>query len=183
MQKKVLSEIALYSGKVIMPKHYDIERSKIKADILTSQLENKTVSSNPFDYSFFDYKIEHSRPLDMLHTYIREQHLLHYKRNLLPVLNFGNILQHGEQSFSRRCLDETMYRESPDFVMVYGVDVYPDSANIVIEYDDNRRVNATWHIPINNNEYVIFPTTQRFFITGNTSHSTNVFLLTTFEYV
>jgi hypothetical protein len=46
MQKKVLSEIALYSGKVVMPKHYDIERSKIKADILTSQLENKTVSSN-----------------------------------------------------------------------------------------------------------------------------------------
>ena len=34
MQKKVLSEIALYYGDVVMPKDWDINRDKLQKDIL-----------------------------------------------------------------------------------------------------------------------------------------------------
>jgi hypothetical protein len=183
MEKKILSEIDLYFGTINMPKGFEIDRSKLKADILLSQIENKTLSCNDKEYTFFDYEVSFSKPLDMLHTYLRERFFLKHNRTLLVKSNFGNILQHNEQSFSRKCLDKTNLNHSSDYILIYGVDVYPDSGNICIEYDNNRRVNKKWFIPIENNSFIMFPTTQRFFITKNNSHSTNVFLLSTLDYI
>ena len=45
MQKKVLSEIALYYGDVTMPKDWDIDRDKLQQDILTSN-----VTDSPFPF-------------------------------------------------------------------------------------------------------------------------------------
>ena len=44
MQKKVLSEIALYYGDVAMPKGFEIDRDKLQSDILKSQINNKDFS-------------------------------------------------------------------------------------------------------------------------------------------
>ena len=41
MQKKVLSEQALYYGDVAMPKDWDIDRDKLSEDILKSVIQNK----------------------------------------------------------------------------------------------------------------------------------------------
>ena len=41
MQKKVLSEQALYYGDVAMPKDWDIDRDKLSNDILQSVIQNK----------------------------------------------------------------------------------------------------------------------------------------------
>ena len=46
MQKKVLSEIALYHGDVAMPKDWDIDRDKLQQDILNSQ-----ITDSPFPFS------------------------------------------------------------------------------------------------------------------------------------
>ena len=51
----------------------------------------------------------------------------------------------------------------PDYVMVYAVDVYPDSAQVVIEYDNNKRRDKTWFQPLNTGDFALFPTNQRFF--------------------
>ena len=58
MQKKVLTEQALYHGDVTMPKDWDIDRDKLSGDILQSIIQNK-------DFPF-------SRTFDMLSTYMRE---------------------------------------------------------------------------------------------------------------
>ena len=57
MQKKVLTEQALYYGDVAMPKDWDIDRDKLSGDILQSVIQNK-------DFPF-------SRTFDMLNTYMR----------------------------------------------------------------------------------------------------------------
>ena len=44
MQKKVLTEQALYYGDVAMPKDWDIDRDKLSGDILQSQIQNKPFS-------------------------------------------------------------------------------------------------------------------------------------------
>ena len=44
MQKKVLTEQALYFGDVAMPKNWDIDRDKLSGDILQSQIQNKKIS-------------------------------------------------------------------------------------------------------------------------------------------
>jgi len=61
--------------------------------------------------------------------------------------------------------------------------VAKDSCELVIEYDDNRRKNRTWHIPLKDNLFIIFPSTQRYFISQNKSKQTNIFLTMTYEYI
>jgi hypothetical protein len=58
MQKKVLTEQALYYGDVAMPKDWDIDRDKLQKDILKSQ-----TTDSPFPFS---------RTFDMLNTYMRD---------------------------------------------------------------------------------------------------------------
>ena len=72
MFKKVLTEIPLFHGEVKMPKGFEIDRSKLKADILSSYNLNNSLSNNPYDYKILDYKVPFSRALDMLHKYIIE---------------------------------------------------------------------------------------------------------------
>ena len=183
ISKQVLSEIALYYGSIDRPKGYEVNRQQIKADILEAQLAHKTESDSPYSYRFFDYKLNYSKDMGYVHEYVSEYFNLNYGLPIVPTLSVGNVLEYREQSFSRKLVEQDHLRESADFVMIYGVDVTKNSTNIVIEYDNNRRVDKTWHAPLNNNDFVMFPSSQRFFITGNTSHSPNVFLLTTFELV
>jgi len=56
MEKKVLSEIALYYGDVSMPKGFEIDRNKIQEDILKSHIK--------------DSKFPYSREWDKLNTYL-----------------------------------------------------------------------------------------------------------------
>ena len=65
MQKKVLSEQALYYGDVAMPKDWDIDRDKLQKDILKSQL---------LQIHLFHFQ-EH---WDMLNTYMRDHINLNY---------------------------------------------------------------------------------------------------------
>jgi hypothetical protein len=67
--------------------------------------------------------------------------------------------------------------------MIYGVDIEPDSASIVIEYNNNRRVGQKEFISISNNFFIMFPSNQRYFITSNNSKENNIFLTTSFEYI
>ena len=53
----------------------------------------------------------------------------------------------------------------------------------IIEYDDNRRKNRTWYLPIKNNEFIMFPATQRYMITENTSDKLNTILVINYEYI
>ena len=64
MQKKVLSEQALYYVDVSMPKDWDIDRDKLSGDILQSQIQNK--------------KFPLSRTWEMLNTYMRDHIGLEY---------------------------------------------------------------------------------------------------------
>ena len=53
----------------------------------------------------------------------------------------------------------------------------------VIEYDNNRRKGRTWHVPIKNNHFYLFPSTQKYFFTANKSKQLNTILTITYEYI
>ena len=44
MNKKILVETVLFEREIVLPKNHQIDRFKIKSDILQSKLENKTIS-------------------------------------------------------------------------------------------------------------------------------------------
>ena len=169
MHKKVLSQIDLHFGQVEMPKGFEINRESLGADILSSTIYNREF---PF-----------SRSWDMLQTYLREHINLEYGFTLVHKKTIGNIYKPRQHSHSYLQVDPVYLRNSPDYVMLYGVNVGKDSCGVFIEYDDNRRKGRSWEIPLNNNDFIMFPSTQRYHITANSSEQLNFILTTTYEFI
>ena len=169
MEKIILSKIDLYYGNVEMPKGFEVDREKLEADILSSTHNN---TEFPFSKSW-----------DMLQTYLREHINLEYGFALVHKKTIGNIYKPRQHSHSFLQTDPVDLRHSPDYIMLYGVNVGKDSCKVFIEYDDNRRKGKSWEIPLNNNKFVMFPSIQRYHITTNTSEQLNFILTTTYEYI
>jgi len=180
MQKKVLSEIDLYIDTVHV---ITIDRAKIKNDILNSFAVGKRLSNNKKDYSYQDFEVPFSKPLQWLKDYLRDHFRGDYDKTLILKKEWGNIYKPLESSISRNQVDLIDLKNSPDYTCLYVIDTAKDSCDLVIEYDDNRRKNRTWHIPLEDNKFIIFPSTQRYFISQNKSKEMNVFLTMTYEYI
>jgi hypothetical protein len=167
MNKKVLSEIDMYFGQIKMPNGFEIDREKLNIDILLFTNYNE-----PFPFS---------KPWDMLQTYLREHIKLEYGFTLVHKKTIGNIYYPRQYSPSYIQVDPVDLRNSPDYVMLYGVNVGKNSCKVFIEYDDNRKKGRSWEIFLNDNDFVMFPSTQRYHVTANTSEQLNFILTTTYE--
>ena len=99
MQKKVLTEQALYYGDVAMPEDWDIDRDKLSGDILQSVIQNK-------DFPF-------SRTFDMLNTYMRDHINLNYEFTLVNKETWGNIYKPSETTIPLLNIDPVDLRNSP----------------------------------------------------------------------
>jgi hypothetical protein len=169
MEKKVLSEIDMYFGQIKMPENFEIDREKLCVDILLF-----TNYNNPFPFS---------KSWDMLQTYLREHINLKYNFTLVNKKTSGEIYKPREYSRSLLQVDPVDLRHSPDYVMLYGVNVGKNSCKVFIEYDDNRRKGRSWEMSLNDNDFIMFPSTQRYHITANTSEQLNFILTTTYEFI
>ena len=180
MLKKVLSEIDLYIDTVHI---ITIDRAKIKNDILNSFAFDKRLSNNKKDYSYQNFEVPFSKPLQWLKDYLIDHFRGDYDKTLISKKEWGNIYNQHESSLARHQVEPLFLKDSPDYTCLYGVEVAKDSCELVIEYNDNRRANRTWHIPLKNNQFIIFPSTQRYFISQNKSKQMNIFLTITYDYI
>ena len=146
MEKKVLTEQALYYGDVSMPNGFEINSDKFKADILQAKLEN-----NNFKFS---------KNWDKLNTFIKDYINLKYKIILVNKSTFGNFYKPFTLTEPSLQIDPVDLRNSPDFVLLYGVQV--KDCFIKIFYDDNRRKGRSWDVELKNNMFVMFPSINLF---------------------
>ena len=167
MQKKVLTEQALYYGDVAMPKGFEIDRDKLSGDILQSSFTNRQF---PF-----------SRTWDMLNTYMRDHIGLEYDINLVNKNSWGDIYKPNQISKPLLDVDPVDLRNSPDFTLLYGVKV--DKCWVRIHYEDNRRKGRSWDIPLTNNQFIMFPSTNMYYITNEQKDSLNFIQTITYEYI
>ena len=167
MDKIILTEQILYFGDVTMPKGWDIDRDKLAGDILQSQIQKKEF---PF-----------SRNWDMLNTYMRDHINLEYGFNLINKKTWGNIYKPTETSIPLLHIDPVDLRNSPDFTLLYGVKV--DKCWVRIHYEDNRRKGRSWDIELKNNKFIMFPSTNMYYITNNQKDSLNFIQTVTYEYI
>ena len=167
MRKKVLSEIALYHGDVAMPKYWEIDPIELAHQILQYQIHNK--------------KFPYSRTWDKLNTYIREHIRLVYNIKLINKKTWGNIYSPHETPIPLLNVDPVDLKNSPDYTLLYGVNV--KDCSVRIHYDDNRRAGRSWDIPLTNNQFIMFPSTQLYYITNNQKDSLNFILTITHEYI
>jgi len=167
MQKKVLSEIGLYYGDVAMPKGFEIDREQLQSDILSSNINNKDL---PF-----------SKNWDMLNTYLREHIKVEYDFTLVNKKTWGNVYKPQEISVPLLNIDPVDLRNAPDYTLLYGVNV--KDCSVRIHYDANRRAGRSWDIPLKNNQFIMFPSTQMYYITNNQKDSLNFILTITHEFI
>jgi len=167
MQKKILTEQALYYGDIAMPKGFEIDRDKLSGDILQASFTNKEF---PF-----------SRTWDMLNTYIRDHIGLEYGISLVNKNSWGDIYKPNQISKPLLDVDPVDLRNSPDFTLLYGVQV--DKCWVRIHYEDNRRKGRSWDIPLTNNQFIMFPSTNMYYITNNQKDSLNFIQTITYEYI
>ena len=167
IQKKILSEIHLIYGDVSMPKGFEIDRNKLQEDILKSQINNKN-----FPYS---------REWDKLNTYLREHINLEFGFQLVNKETWGNVYKPKEISIPLLNIDPVDLRNSPDYILLYGVNV--KECSVRIHYDDNRRKGRSWDIPLKNNQFIMFPSMQMYYITNNQKDSLNSILTITYEFI
>ena len=165
MEKKVLSEISLYYGQVEMPKGFEIDQKKLQTDILKAQVQN--------------IKFLFSRTWDMLNTYMREHINLEYGFRLVNKETWGNIYKPQEISIPLLNIDPVDLKNSPDYTLLYGVKV--KDCSVRIHYDDNRRAGRSWNIPLTNNQFIMFPSTNMYYITNNQKDSLNFIHTITYE--
>ena len=64
--------------------------------------------------------------------------------------------------------------------MLYGVHV--KDCMVRIHYDHNRRAGRSWDIPLTNNKFLLFPSTNMYCITNNQKDSMNFIQTITYDY-
>jgi len=167
MEKKVLSEQSLYYGDVAMPKGWDIDRDKLSQDILS--------------YSFTNKEFPFSKTWDMLNTYIKDHVGVEHNINLVNKNSWGNMYKPGQLSKPILDVDPVDLRNSPDFTMLYGVNV--NNCWIKIYYEDNRRKGRSWDMELVNNKFIIFPSTNMYVISNEQKNNLNFIQTITYEYI
>jgi len=167
MQKKVLTEQSLFYGDIDMPKGFEIDQEKLTNDILQS-----TFNSKEFPFS---------RTWDMLNTYMRDHINVEYNINLVNKSTWGNIYKPFETTIPLLNIDLVDLKNAPDFTMLYGVKV--KNCFVRIHFDDNRRKGRSWDIELKNNMFIMFPSTNMYYITNNQKDSLNFVQTITYEYI
>ena len=166
MIKKVLTEQALYLGDVTMPKNFEIDRNELRADILESFMKD----------NFFKF----SKNWDKLNTYIKDHFNLKFKANLINTKTWGNYYSPTENTKPLLEVDLVDLRNSPDFVLLYGVEV--KNCKVKIYYDDNRRKGRSWDIELKNNMFIMFPLTNTYVISNEDKNKINYVQTIAYEY-
>ena len=54
---------------------------------------------------------------------------------------------------------------------------------VQIHYEDNRRKGRSWYIPLTNNQFIMFPSTNMYYLTNNQKDSLNFVQTITYEYI
>ena len=167
IEQNILSKIDLYTGTILMPKGFEIDNELLTKDILTHNIQDC-----PFPFSI---------EFDKLNTYLREHINLEYGFTLINKLTTGLMFKPNESNLPECENNKVDLKNSPDYVMLYGVDV--ENCLVRIYYDDNRRKGRSWTIPLDDNKFVMFPSTNLYYITNKQKDSLNFVKTITYEYI
>jgi hypothetical protein len=117
----------------------------------------------------------------MLDTYMREHIFLKYEFTLIGKDKWGNFYKPGETSQPFINVDPVDLKNSPDYTLLYGVKV--KNCMVRIHYEDNRRKGRSWDIELKNNMFIMFPSTNMYYITNKQKDSLNFVQTIAYEFV
>ena len=136
-------------------------------DILTSQVTELTFSIFT-NLGYVEYLYERS-------------YKFRYGFTLVNKETWGNMYKPQETTIPLLNIDPVDLRNSPDFTLLYGVKV--KDCMVRIHYEDNRRKGRSWDIPLENNKFIMFPSTNMYYLTNNQKDNLNFVQTITYEYI
>ena len=160
MHKKVLSELAVYHGTIDMPHGFEIDRERLTQDIILQNVFKKK------DFPF-------SKAWDMLNTYVLDYSQLRHKLRIKNIKTWGDFYHINQSSPPFKHENLMDLKNSPDFVFLYGVELIKNSTSIRIIFDDNKNKDRVRDIPLNNNEFLMFPASYTYYVSPNKSDGLN----------
>jgi hypothetical protein len=179
--RQVLSDNTITHGLVKMPKNFEIDKRSIKENIVFTNLISKEKAKiNSYYLPYPRYAVGHNRAIDMLNRFVVEHLNMYFKLTLRPVDTWGNVYFPNDYHNEIRHIDPLNLRETPDFVMLYGVDIKDRQSKITFKYDDNRRVSREYWLPLKTNQFILFPSTTSYSISKNKSDDINTVLTITY---
>ena len=172
IHKTTLSEIALFYGDISMPKGFEINLSILAIDSLKHSFKN--LNDSTLDFPF-------SKSWDMLNTYIRDHMRVKHNLTLVNKNTWGNLYKPNEITIPLLQIDKVDLRNSPDYVLLYGVS--SQKCNVRIYYDDNRRKGKTWNIKLKDNQFIMFPSTCMYYLTNKQQDILNFVQTITYDFI
>tara|TARA_R110000824_G_scaffold57353_2_gene156126 strand:- start:1964 stop:2464 length:501 start_codon:yes stop_codon:yes gene_type:complete len=166
VKKIILSEQDLYCGYVSMPKGFEINPLNFTQSIIKSLYTDKFTLCKDWDKT---------------HTYIKDFFYLKHKKSLVYKDTWGNVFSPNENTKPLLNIDPVDLRNSPDYTLLYGVNTV--DCNITIYFDDNRRKGRSYTIELKNNMFVMFPSTNTYYIKNKQKESLNFVQTILYEYI
>tara|TARA_Y100001938_G_C8019602_1_gene394541 strand:+ start:325 stop:828 length:504 start_codon:yes stop_codon:yes gene_type:complete len=167
MNKHILSEQALYYGDVKMPEGFEINSLEFSKTIFDSLSKQK-------DFIF-------SKEWDKLNTYLIDFLKLKFKLSLINKKSWGTICTPNENVGPLLDVDPVDLKSSPDFTVLYGINTV--DCHVKIYYDDNRRKGRSWDIELEQNKFIMFPSSCTYSIFNKQTNNLNFIQNITYEYI
>ena len=173
MHKVILNEESIFFDFVNSPKNFEINRDEIKHGIMYGYINNKNLNQ---------YPVDHCLPLDYFEEYI--QHFftqkINYEFNIVLRNKYGFLLKQDESVSLKNDINILDLKHSPDYTLIYGVELEDMSSNLIVHHNNKKIPNCTWTIPMQNNKFIIFPSHLNYEITKNMSKINGCYLIQTY---
>lgn len=141
INKIILSENVLYNGKVKMPEGWFIQKDIIVKHITASNY-------------YVDYKQLFCKEVSIVETYILDYLRAEQKLKLeTGKNNIGSFYEKNERSKPQ------MEHNYADYICLYGVEIDPNTCNVVMHFDDITHVHK-----LETNNFIVFPTKYMYYI-------------------
>jgi len=150
-----------------MPKGFEINSLKLSQSI--------------FESFYNKQKFSFSKDWDKLNTYIRDYININYDLKLVNKDTWGNVYIPNEITEPLLNVDPVDLKNSPDYTCLYGINT--NDCMVKIYYDYNRRKGRNWEIELKNNMFIMFPSTNLYFISNKQKDSLNFIQTITYDYI
>ena len=107
----------------------------------------------------------------MLNNDRREHAVIEDRVNVSNKEKWGNMYKARETRSQVLNIDTVDLRNSPDCTWLDGVK--GKECMVRIHYEDNRRKGRSWDIELKDNMFIMFPSTNMYYISNNQKNSLN----------
>lgn len=168
MKKQLLTEQFVITGE--LPKESHVDTRLIKNHILSNfSLANK-INDDQFWYLHDYIKVPYHQHIQWVYDYIRDHYRIEHGRTLvqIPKDPIKALVQQTGENINTHCqINDWNLEGSPEVSCLYCVSIGKKPVYVIFEYDDGRNKHRLWKMPLKQDQFILFSSSLRHYITKN----------------